>query len=450
MVTAINDWLDRLPRARFGARSREVPAFRTIGVAGFYLAVLVTMGSGLAAGKSPVVLAVVSVACGLSFFVWALVRRAVIGRESFVLLEHVWFALAWAAVVVVALGEPVLAYLDVVALGLCAFLGVGRIGCLVVGCCHGQPSIVGIRYGPELVDDGLPSWLVGVRLFPVQLVEAVGIGAIGLVGLVLLPFASEGTVFTWFLVAYAVLRFGMEGLRGDDRAEVAGMSVPRWMALAQSGVALGIADPSRALGPAGAFLVGLVVVTVGLAAVWRRQGPERTLTDPASIDDIRRFVATSPTPSGRELATRSYPSGLSVAVSQSPEGDGFVHVSFALPPGRSDLRRLSAIAGAIIPRPVPGSVVYGKRGVLHVVGLRDPSGVPGATSSTPPALVVYRDAVRSLQGDGNTRETDPVMTERTSAGRESYFESLAANLQPTGEPLNGTGFDGRLGAGSTR
>ena len=114
-MTGINAWLDRLPRTRFGAGSREAPAFRSLGVAGYYAALVVTLGGGLLVGRSILTLAVVSAVCALSFFGWAHLRRLMTGREHLVLLEHVWVALlcAWGALA--AMGEPVLPYLDVMA-----------------------------------------------------------------------------------------------------------------------------------------------------------------------------------------------------------------------------------------------------------------------------------------------------------------------------------------------
>ena len=56
------------------------------------------------------------------------------------LLEHVWVALGAVALLRWAAGAPVLPGLDVLAVGLCPFLACGRLGCVTVGCCHGQPG----------------------------------------------------------------------------------------------------------------------------------------------------------------------------------------------------------------------------------------------------------------------------------------------------------------------
>jgi prolipoprotein diacylglyceryltransferase len=422
-VAHINTFLDSLPRARFGSRTREVPAFRTIGIAGFYIALLVTLGTGLATGRSPVVLYIVAAVCGLSFFVWAFVRRAITGRETLVLFEHVWIALAASAVTLAALAVPVLAYLDDVALGVCAFLAIGRIGCLVAGCCFGQPSVVGITYGQAAVDDGFPAGLAGVRLFPVQLVESAGIALIGLTGALVLAFLTPGTVFVWFLLGYAVLRFGTEGLRGDDRASVAGLSVPRWAAIVQGAVALAIVDPTRMLGPVGLVLAIGAASAVAAGAAWRHRPSVRALQDPAEVAAVRRFIeeraAVAMSRSRQAPEASLFHGGLSVVASSLDRADGLrLHVSFALPLGRRSLRSLADVAEAALPETIRGSARVGPNGTLHVEAGLPLAGRP-ARSSIEMTGRIYREALLSLQVEESAAiEADrPGQVEEGARGR---------------------------------
>jgi hypothetical protein len=85
---SVNKILDTLPRTRFGRATREAPAFRVCGVAGFYVAVVLTLGGGLLASLSLLVLCVLCAVCGLSFFVYAYLRRWIGGEEKLVLLEQ--------------------------------------------------------------------------------------------------------------------------------------------------------------------------------------------------------------------------------------------------------------------------------------------------------------------------------------------------------------------------
>jgi hypothetical protein len=209
---------------------RRVPLFRSIGIAGYYGALLLALVAGIRADVHPIVVFGLSGAAAASFFLWGLARRAITGRESLVLLEHVWvagFAVAgfcWAA------GVDVLRGLDVLACGLTVFLAAGRVGCFSVGCCYGVPAGIGTAYPAEA---RLPARLTGVRLLPVQLIEAAGLLVIGGVALVVAG-GRPGMATIWFLLSYAVVRFGTEGLRGDDRPMVAGLSRQRWLCVIQA------------------------------------------------------------------------------------------------------------------------------------------------------------------------------------------------------------------------
>ena len=75
---------------RLGAR--RVPLFRSAGIAGYHVALLVALLAGFQAGVHPIAVLGLSGAAAVSFFLWAMLRRAVTGRESLVLLEHVWVA----------------------------------------------------------------------------------------------------------------------------------------------------------------------------------------------------------------------------------------------------------------------------------------------------------------------------------------------------------------------
>lgn len=117
--------------------------------------------------------------------------------------------------------------------------GLGRIGCFLEGCCHGRPAPPGwgvVFTNPaSSVDEAL--W--GVPLHPVQLYEAAGLllSAAALMAVVLpRTRAGElkpGTAFLGHILYYAVLRFGLEFLRGDDRGFLLGaaLSPSQWISL---------------------------------------------------------------------------------------------------------------------------------------------------------------------------------------------------------------------------
>jgi len=394
----VNAALDRLPRTRLARAAREAPAFRACGVTGFYGALLVLVAGGLLAGRSLLVLAAVAAVSAASFFVWAFARRAVTGREELVLLEHVWFAEACVAGGLAAIGEPVLPYLDVLAVALCVFLAGGRIGCLVAGCCFGRPSSLGIRYGPEAADDGFPRHLVGVRLLPVPAFEAAGLLVIGAAGLAALPHAHAGAVFTFFLASYAVLRFGLEALRGDRRPHVLGLSVNRWMCVTELGVALTIdAWPIGAHDAAiAAFLAATLVACV---AGRRRVDVRRRALAAAHVDELQRAVAGLAQRAAAEPLTVTTSAGVAVAVSRAGER----HVSFSLPGRARDLPLLCELAALGLPDLDPESGALSDR-ALHVRS----GGAGGADA-------LYGHLVRAAQEGRAPPE-----------GRASYFRRDAA------------------------
>lgn len=138
----------------------------------------------------------------------------------------------------------------VMPLGLCF----GRIGCFLGGCCFGSPSHCpfALSFPPgspasyEQAEAGLIAHkhLASLPVHPTQLYEAVGCLAIALwLCLYLLPRKRfDGQVMLSFLTSYAVLRFGIEFVRADDRGGFWGLSTSQ--------------------------LIGMVIV-IGCAAVWR-------------------------------------------------------------------------------------------------------------------------------------------------------------------------------------
>jgi hypothetical protein len=381
---ALNTWLDALPRSRLGRLSREVPAFRTCGITGFYVALATLFAGGLVTGRSLLVLALLALVCGLSFFAYAHLRRAVFGRELIVLLEHVWFAQLCAAAALLGLGEPLPPYLDLVAPPLAFFLACGRVGCLMVGCCHGNPSSLGIVYPESHAEDGFPRHLVGVRLFPVALVECVGLVLIGVTGFVALPFAAPGRVFLWLLIGYAVMRFGLEGLRGDRRPHLLGLSQARWMSLAEFALALVLGErwSGRAFGAReislGALLAALLV---GCLALKHALDPRRKLLAPAHLKELRELALAAGAGNGDGApVARTTSAGVRVAVTAAHAGGAAGrHVSLSLPERGVELALLCELAAAALPEAPAENARLSPRGVLH-------ARLPPYAVAAPPSL----------------------------------------------------------------
>ena len=118
----------------------------------------------------------------------------------------------------------------------------GRLGCFLAGCCHGRPtdSFFGVTFSDPNCQ--VEHSLLNTPLYPVQLMEA----AANLTLFFLLWFfyrrkSFNGQMILIYAVAYALIRFLIEFLRGDERGWVMDgyLSTSQFVALAIIPVAVG-------------------------------------------------------------------------------------------------------------------------------------------------------------------------------------------------------------------
>jgi len=111
---------------------------------------------------------------------------------------------------------------------------VGRLGCLLAGCCYGTQTNVpwAITFNNPLasVNVGTP---LGVPLHPTQLYDA---GAELLILIMLLVTERrgrqfEGRTFWLYMLLYAISRFVVEFYRGDDRGVIMGVSTSQFVSI---------------------------------------------------------------------------------------------------------------------------------------------------------------------------------------------------------------------------
>lgn len=116
---------------------------------------------------------------------------------------------------------PLGAVLDVTAPGLLVAMAVGRLGCLLGGCCAGRPT--SSRWGVWSSDRR-----VGVRRIPVQLLESVLCAAVGTAALLAVlstPSGGSGLVLVAALAAYVLGRQVLFPLRSIPRSTAHGRPV---------------------------------------------------------------------------------------------------------------------------------------------------------------------------------------------------------------------------------
>lgn len=263
-------------------------AYRGCGVTGLVAAAAVAELLAAHLGLNLVVEGAIIAAAVLTFLALAWVTTVISGRETLVYYHHEIAVLAVSAAVAALAGAPVLAHLDVTALGLGTFLAFGRLGCLQAGCCHGRPWRHGVRYDDVHVRAGFPAYLRGVALFPVQLLESAAVAAIVAIGtFVLLDPAGPGRAFAFYVTAYAVVRLALEEMRGDvARRYLAGLSIPQWTSLGLLGA--GATAGRLGLVPGAEARLALLVAIAEIAIVAALRRRRAGLLTPRHVRELAR------------------------------------------------------------------------------------------------------------------------------------------------------------------
>jgi hypothetical protein len=200
----------------------RVCLFQAFGAAGWLAGCLLAAMLAHSRGRDVWFVPILAVTALVSQAAFVLVRGALRGGWTpLVLYRHgAVFALSCVGTCIAG-GQPVRAWLDIVAPAFFLFLSFGRIGCWTAGCCHGRPSRIGFGYDAGHAE-AVHADLRGIRLWPVQLVEAVIAFAIALLG-------AAGTSFAACAAAYAGARFLLEYFRGEPgRDRVLGLTEAQW------------------------------------------------------------------------------------------------------------------------------------------------------------------------------------------------------------------------------
>jgi phosphatidylglycerol:prolipoprotein diacylglycerol transferase len=141
---------------------------------------------------------------------------------------------------------------DLIAPQIALGYAITRVGCFLNGCCYGEATSLpwGVEFPPgsgagryigELsfaaFFSGQPDTVI--RLHPVQLYAV----AVNLVIFVVLLLAwrrrrFDGQIFWGYLILYAVYRFAMEFLRGDNQPFALGLTIAQIMSVTLFGCAL--------------------------------------------------------------------------------------------------------------------------------------------------------------------------------------------------------------------
>jgi hypothetical protein len=230
MYARANALLDRIVRPEVAFLGRRESAYLAWGKVGLALAIGLGLVLTYQQGLSLAVILLLSATSVAALLGQTLVMKLLTGEEELVYYRHEIAIIATAALTLWLIGQPVWPYLDITILAVGTFLVCGRVGCLLVGCCHGRPHACGVRYSGAHAAAGFTRHYVGIRLFPIQIVESAWVLATVVAGVwMILRGDAPGEAFAWYVIVYDVGRFSFEFVRGDTgRPEAGGFSEAQW------------------------------------------------------------------------------------------------------------------------------------------------------------------------------------------------------------------------------
>ena len=382
--TVLNTSLDKLVRPEIRLLRGSWPSFQVCGYTGLALAILLSITLVIYQHLSPLVMLGIILAAVLTFFAQAIITKIILGEEDLVYYRHEIAVMAVATLLLWVLRQPILPYLDATLLGIGIFLACGRIGCLMVGCCHGRPHSWGVCYRQEHADAGFESCYVGVRLFPSQAIESFWVFFVVLVGsLLVLSNHQPGTALTWYVVAYDVGRFSFEFMRGDtDRPYLWGFSEAQWVSIVLMCILVTLEFfgilPFQLWHLAATLGVVITMLVVALSRRLRKI-PVHQLLYPYHIKEIAEVLQKVTGAVPVDIRVQHTSLGIQLSYSQIESEKGCLyHYALSCQRGTMTGEMAGALANLILRLQYPpGSreLIRGNSGVFHV--LVNPSGGAG-------------------------------------------------------------------------
>ena len=166
---------------------------------------------------------------------WGTIKETL--SAGFVVYGGIIAAIVFAAIYIRVKKESILRFFDLgipsVALG----QAIGRIGCLLAGCCYGKVAPEGAWYAMTFPEGSYAP--AGVGLYPTQLLSTI----FNFINFAILlvaakKFKTKGRTFALYLINYGVGRFLIEFIRDDYRGEIGFLSTSQFISVIA--VAVGI------------------------------------------------------------------------------------------------------------------------------------------------------------------------------------------------------------------
>lgn len=397
---AVNRLLDAAATAT-SVLGREAPPFRAMGVAGLAAGAAVIVALSIWEGPPVGSVAAAAVGAFVAFVAAGLVRTRLGMTARHVAVPDLLLGLAAAAAVAAALGESVPRTLDVLAVGIVTFIAWGRMGCLLSGCCHGRPCSVGIRYPPGAsVDEAL----VGIRLFPVQVLDAGWILLVTVVAIAMSTATRPGETAWWVVLGYGAGRFVLEFLRGDLRRKLGPLSTTQWLVLALLAGRIAVEEARRdALDVRRVAVIATAALVATLLYAARSRwmardaapfGPERVPAWMAAVGRLEAEARRQGTPPGEVVTSTPVP-GITLALLVDSAGEDAEVYSYAVRSRRPpvDERVALGVAGVLAQHLREHRILAAgpcRAGSFHLWLLVRREGPIGSVPEDPPEMVALR------------------------------------------------------------
>ena len=351
---------------------RRWSTFQICGVTGLVLGTsLAMMLAGHASLSRPMVAGLLAVGIA-TLLVVTMATKIITGSEALVYYHHEIAVLTAATLLLSALHQPVLPYLDVTVVGLGVFLTCGRIGCLLVGCCHGKPYRWGVQYGHDHAIAGFPDRFVGARLFPVQALEGMVVASI-VAGIATAMFRGSppGTALSWYVATYSLARIYLEELRGDRaRPYWLRLSEAQWTSLAL--IAAVVIGEWQGRLPWSAWHTVMCVTAALIMTVLAMYRGGRAIVYPRHVSEIAAIVRSPRVlADGVAVQWTSQMVGVSSQVLDVPGHPAGTLYSMSRADPRLTLHEARILARLIVnlvaPRRSPPLLIHGSHDVFHMI-----------------------------------------------------------------------------------
>jgi hypothetical protein len=387
-VPEMNSCLDAFVRTQIGIGHQSHCAFRICGYVGLVMSSALVIMLCVCLKLSVFTIVGIVGAALATFLSLAWLTKIVLREERLIYYHHQIAIIAVLAAMLWLIDEPILPYLDVATLGIGTFLAFGRVGCLMVGCCHGRPYRFGVCYTQEHAHAGFTPYYVGVRLFPIEVVECLWVAGIVSAGIaVSLSRQPAGATLSLYTVGYGFGRFFFEFMRGDaSRPYWRGFSEAQWtsmiLLLVVAGLELRGGLPYASWQVAATGFLAMIMAVIGVARRLQ-QTPVYRLLNPRHVREIAYALhaahgregtttrANNPNPIFETCPVHNTSLGIRISASKHAEGPLWIqHYAISDRHGRMTDDIARTIAGAIsaIERHLDSrELLKGRNGVYHLL-----------------------------------------------------------------------------------